>query len=161
MNDFFSRLARAAGNGIGNPAAFIAAFLALVVWGLCGPALHYSDTWQLVVNTATSLLTFLMVFLLQNTQNRDARAMQIKLDELLRSMTGARNELVDLENVSEQELQRYCEEFKRLHLRYAEVLEKRGHHGTDEIAEAGTAAKKKTSPAKPEKGEPSAHPDDS
>ena len=129
MNDLFSRLARGAGAAIGNPAAFIVAVLVLVVWALCGPAVHYSDTWQLIINTATSLLTFLMVFLLQNTQNRDARATQIKLDELLRAMKGARNELVDLQNVSEAELTHYCEEFKRLHQHYAEALKRRGVGG--------------------------------
>lgn len=124
----FSEFANNVARHSGRPSVFVSALLIVIVWAATGPLFKYSDTWQLVINTGTSLLTFLMVFLLQNTQNRDSRATQIKLDELLRAMKGARNELVDLQNVSEQELTHYCEEFKRLHLRYAEALKKRGGH---------------------------------
>ena len=106
--------------------AFVAAVLSVVVWAATGPALHYSENWQLIINTSTTILTFLMVFLLQNMQNRDSRAMQVKLDELLRAVKGARTELVDLENVTEAELTQYCEEFKKLHFQYATLLTKRG-----------------------------------
>ena len=126
MHDLFSRLARSASAAVAHPAAFIMAALAVVIWAATGPALHYSEGWQLIINTGTTILTFLMIFLLQNMQNRDSRAMQVKLDELLRAVKGARTELVDLENVPEEELIRYCEEFKNLHLRYAKALAKRG-----------------------------------
>jgi low affinity Fe/Cu permease len=126
MHDLFTRLARSASTVVAHPLAFVAALLAVIIWALCGPPLHYSENWQLVINTATTILTFLMVFLLQNMQNRDSRAMQVKLDELLRALKGARTELVNLENVTEEELTRYCDEFKTLHLHYAKILEKRG-----------------------------------
>jgi low affinity Fe/Cu permease len=119
------RLARGAGAIVAHPFAFVLAVLGVAVWAALGPVFNYSEAWQLVINTGTTILTFLMVFLLQNMQNRDSRAMQIKLDELLRAVKGARTELVDLENVTEAELSRYCNEFKVLHLRYAKVLEKR------------------------------------
>src|SRR6187401_49660 len=126
MHDLFVRLARWASALVAHPLAFAGALLAVILWACAGPAFHYSANWQLVINTGTTILTFLMVFLLQNMQNRDSRAMQIKLDELLRAVHGARTELVDLENVTEAELARYCEEFKTLHLHYAQLLSKRG-----------------------------------
>jgi low affinity Fe/Cu permease len=125
MYDFFVRTARGAGSIVAHPFAFVFAVLGVAIWAALGPAFHYSEAWQLVINTGTTILTFLMVFLLQNMQNRDSRAMQIKLDELLRAVKGARTELVDLENVTEAELSKYCDEFKVLHLRYAKVLDKR------------------------------------
>lgn len=126
MHDLFFRFARFAAAIVAHPVAFILAVLSVAVWAAFGPSLGYSENWQLVINTGTTILTFLMVFLLQNMQNRDSRAMQVKLDELLRAMKGARTELVDLENVTEDELIRYCEEFKNLHFHYAEILKKRG-----------------------------------
>ncbi len=126
MNDLFSRLARSAGAAVAHPVAFFAALIAVIVWAAAGPGFNYSENWQLVINTGTTILTFLMIFLLQNMQNRDSRAMQVKLDELLRAVRGARTELVDLENVTEAELTKYCDEFKDLHLRYAQALQKRG-----------------------------------
>jgi low affinity Fe/Cu permease len=126
MHELFFRLARWASTLVAHPLAFAGAILAVGLWAAAGPAFHYSAGWQLVINTGTTILTFLMVFLLQNMQNRDSRAMQIKLDELLRAVRGARTELVDLENVTEAELARYCEEFKTLHLHYAQLLSKRG-----------------------------------
>src|SRR3954469_10353831 len=125
MNDLFFRFARWSANLVAHPLAFGAACASVILWALAGPAFHYSASWQLVINTGTTIMTFLTVFLLQNMQNRDSRAMQVKLDELLRAMKGARTELVNLENVTEEELTRYCEEFKTLHLHYAKVLEKR------------------------------------
>jgi len=126
MNDLFGRLARIASAIVAHPVAFFGAVIAVIAWAACGPALNYDENWQLVINTGTTILTFLMIFLLQNTQNRDSRAMQVKLDELLRTMKGARIELVNLENLTEEELTHYCEEFKSLHLRYSSALEKRG-----------------------------------
>ena len=84
-------------------------------WGATGPTFHYSDTWQLIINTGTTIVTFLMVFLIQNTQNRDAKAVHLKLDELLRAIRGARNELVDLEEMSDEDLKKLEREFKSVH----------------------------------------------
>jgi len=126
MNDLFSRLARWSAALIAHPFAFICAVMTIIVWAAFGPIRGYDENWQLVINTGTTILTFLMIFLLQNMQNRDSRAMQVKLDELLRAVKGARTEMVNLENVTEEELTRYCDEFKNLHLKYAEILSKRG-----------------------------------
>jgi low affinity Fe/Cu permease len=90
----------------------------VLAWALTGPIFHFSDTWQLVINTGTTILTFLMVFLIQNTQNRDARAIQLKLDELIRAMGKARNSLLDLESLSDEELDQLTEEFRRFRERY-------------------------------------------
>jgi low affinity Fe/Cu permease len=100
---------------VGTPWAFGLAFVTIVTWAVLGPVFHYSDTWQLVINTATTIITFLMVFLIQNTQNRDTKALHLKLDELLRGVEGARTSLVDLENLSDEELDRLQKEFERLH----------------------------------------------
>jgi low affinity Fe/Cu permease len=91
---------------VGSPWAFLVAVLTVLVWIATGPVFHYSDTWQLVINTATTIVTFLMVFLIQNTQNRDTKAVHLKLDELLRGVTGARTSLVNLESLSDEELER-------------------------------------------------------
>jgi low affinity Fe/Cu permease len=99
---------------MGHPAAFALACLAIVVWGALGPFAGYSDTWQLVINTSTTIITFLMVFLIQNTQNRDSHALHLKIDELLRALDAADTRLVDLEERSEQELERLQEHYKRL-----------------------------------------------
>ena len=98
----------------GSPWAFVLAAALILVWILTGPIFHYSDTWQLVINTATTIITFLMVFLIQNTQNRDTKAIHLKLDELLRGVRGARNSLVSLEHLSDEELDRLEEEFERV-----------------------------------------------
>ncbi len=86
----------------------------IVVWALTGPAFHFSDTWQLIINTGTTIVTFLMVFLIQNTQNRDAKAVHLKLDELIRALQGARDHLVDLEKLSDDELKKLESEFERI-----------------------------------------------
>jgi low affinity Fe/Cu permease len=99
---------------LGSPWAFISAIFIIVVWGLTGPAFHFSDTWQLIINTGTTIVTFLMVFLIQNTQNRDAKAVHLKLDELIRAVQGARNQLVDLEKLSDDELKKLEEQFTRV-----------------------------------------------
>ena len=99
---------------LGSAWAFAGAVLVIVVWILTGPTFHFSDTWQLIINTATTVITFLMVFLIQNTQNRDAKAVHLKLDEIIRALKGARNQLVDLEDLSDEELKKLEEQFQRL-----------------------------------------------
>ena len=112
--DAFRHFARKSAESLGSAWAFIGALLIIVVWGLTGPVFHFSDTWQLVINTGTTIVTFLMVFLIQNTQNRDAKAMHLKLDELIRAIQGARNRLVDLEKLSDEELKNLEQQFTRL-----------------------------------------------
>jgi low affinity Fe/Cu permease len=114
MRETFRKFAHATSNAVGTPAAFLLALLSIVAWGATGPAFDYSDTWQLVVNTATTIVTFLMVFLIQNTQNRDAKAIHLKLDELIRGVKGARTRLVDLEELSDEDLDRLQKEFRAL-----------------------------------------------
>ena len=99
---------------VGTPWAFTIAFLSILAWGITGPLFHFSDTWQLVINTATTIITFLMVFIIQNTQNRDTRAIQLKLDELLRAVQGARTRLVALETLSDAELDELEKEFEKV-----------------------------------------------
>ena len=114
MNDFFHRVARRAATVLGSAGAFIAATLLVVAWAASGPFFHYSDTWQLVINTGTSLVTFLMVFLIQSSQNRDTEALQIKLDELIRAFKPADNSLLNLEELEEKELDVLRDEYRAL-----------------------------------------------
>src|SRR5215207_5121922 len=109
----FRHFASSTANAVGSPAVFLIALLLILAWAVTGPIFDFSDTWQLVINTGTTLVTFLMVFLIQNTQNRDARAIHLKLDELIRSIKGARNRLVDLENCSDEEIAEIEAEFHR------------------------------------------------
>ncbi|HTK58595.1 MAG TPA: low affinity iron permease family protein [Sphingomicrobium sp.] len=106
MRRFFNDLASKTGNWMGQPSAFIGATLACIIWAVTGPLFHYSDTWQLVINTATTVLTFLAVFLIQNSQNRDGVAIQAKLDEILIALKPARSELVGIEGLTDEELNR-------------------------------------------------------
>jgi low affinity Fe/Cu permease len=122
MRELFRRFATRTSEWVGTPAAFVIGVALIVLWGLTGPLFGYSDSWQLVVNTATTIITFLMVFLIQATQNRDAKAIHLKLDELLRGVHGARTAMVALENSTDEELAQFQEEFSRLHDR----LSKRG-----------------------------------
>lgn len=115
MRDLFRKFAQAASHAVGSPWAFIIATLIIVVWSVTGPLFGYSDTWQLVINTGTTIITFLMVFLIQNTQNRDAKAIHLKLDELLKGVKGARTDLVDLEDLTDEELDDLQGYYERLH----------------------------------------------
>jgi low affinity Fe/Cu permease len=114
---FFQRFARATARAAGRPSTFGAAVAIILIWGVLGPMFHFSDTWQLVINTATTIVTFLMVFLIQNTQNRDSEAMHLKLDELIRATRGCHTALLDIEELSEKEL----DELKEC---YAELAKK-------------------------------------
>jgi len=115
MNELFRQFAQKTSQMVGTSWSFMLAVMLIAVWGLTGPMFHYSDTWQLVINTGTTIITFLMVFLIQNTQNRDAKAIHLKLDELIKGVKGARTGLVNLEQLSDSELERLQDEFKRLH----------------------------------------------
>jgi low affinity Fe/Cu permease len=110
----FRTFSQLTAKGIGSPWAFIASIALVIGWACAGPFSHYSDTWQLTINTTSSIVTFLMVFLIQNTQNRDAKAIHLKLDELIRSIDGARNKLVDLESLTDEEIEQLELEFRRL-----------------------------------------------
>jgi low affinity Fe/Cu permease len=126
---WFTRLAKVTSRATGKPAAFFLAMGVILIWLATGPVFGFSDTWQLVINTGTTIVTFLMVFLIQNTQNRDAEAVQVKLDELLRVTAGAHNALLDLEELEERELDRIRDGYARLAERAREDL-RRGRADT-------------------------------
>jgi low affinity Fe/Cu permease len=113
-HSWFPAVARGASSAAGTPAMFAIALLAVIVWALTGPLFHYSDTWQLVINTGTTIVTFLMVFLIQNTQNRDTQAVQLKLDELIRVTKGAHNLLIDLEELDDEQVEQLRRTYERL-----------------------------------------------
>ena len=113
-NTWFLRFAKWASRVTGRPFSFTVAVGVIVTWLVTGPLFHFSDTWQLIINTATTIITFLMVFLIQNTQNRDTEAMQIKLDELIRSTKGAHNALLDLEELEEKSLDQFRDQYEAL-----------------------------------------------
>jgi low affinity Fe/Cu permease len=121
MHEVFRRLAHSASEKFGSPWAFGIALSLIVLWALSGPFLGFSTTWQLFINTMTTILTFLMVFLIQNTQNRDSRAIHLKLDELIRAVRPARDMLIDIEDMEDEELALLQEEFKRF--REAKIVE--------------------------------------
>lgn len=131
MNQLFRKFSVAAANALGSSWMFIANVLLILVWLVAGPFFHYSDTWQLVVNTATTVFTYLAVFLIQNTQNRDAVATHLKLDELIKGVKGARTGLVNLEKLSDEELEVLQEEFNKLR---AEHSKKGGIEGVSASA---------------------------
>ncbi len=114
MQELFRKFSQKTSVVTGTPWSFILSLSIIVVWGITGPYFGYSDTWQLVINTGTTIITFLMVFLIQNTQNREARATQLKLDELIRSVRGARNKLIELEDMSDEDLNKFTNEFHEL-----------------------------------------------
>ena len=114
ISDHFHRVATHFSHMMGTPWSFMVALFIILLWILSGPFFHFSDTWQLIINTSTTIVTFLMVFLIQNTQNRDARAIHLKLDELIRSSKEARNSLLDLEAMTDEEMDTLQAEFDRL-----------------------------------------------
>ncbi|MGA9994303.1 MAG: low affinity iron permease family protein [Pyrinomonadaceae bacterium] len=114
MNELFRKFAAHISHLAGTSWAFILAFLIIVVWAATGPLFHYSDTWQLVINTSTTIITFLMVFIIQNTQNRDAKAFHLKLDELIKATKGASDSMIDLEELSDEQLKKLEQEYKRI-----------------------------------------------
>ncbi len=114
MNEFFRKFSVASSTLLGSPWMFVANLFLIIVWAVSGPFFRFSDTWQLVVNTATTVITYLAVFLIQNTQNRDARAMHLKLDEIIVSIEGARNRFVDLEHLPDDELKKLEPQFRAL-----------------------------------------------
>jgi len=128
MRELFRKFAQITSQVVGSSWSFISAVLIILVWAVTGPMFHYSDTWQLVINTSTTIITFLMVFLIQNTQNRDAKAIHLKLDELIKGVKGARTSLVNLEELSDADLERLHKEFARLH-------HDESHHHEEEKAE--------------------------
>jgi len=135
MDRWFRKFAQATAEVVGHSRAFFFAAFVVAVWGLTGPIFHFSDTWQLVINTGTTIVTFLMVFLIQNTQNRDAHAVHLKLDELIRANKGARNALLGLEAMSDEELARLQFEFEQLR---DEVAQHRARSaGAEATAHAG------------------------
>ena len=126
LNIHFHQVAHQFSTLVGSPWAFIFSLLVIVIWIISGPFFHYSDTWQLIINTSTTIITFLMVFLIQNTQNRDARAIHLKLDELIRATKEARNSLLDLEAMSDEDMDRLQKEFDQLKARYDAHQKHRG-----------------------------------
>ncbi|MFN2507886.1 MAG: low affinity iron permease family protein [Chthoniobacterales bacterium] len=131
VRDAFRVFARAASEVLGTAWMFVIAVATIVIWAATGHIFGYSDTWQLIINTGTTIVTFLMVFLIQNTQNRDAKAVHLKLDELIRAVGGARNHLVDLEKLSDEELKKLEQEFERISHKAAKAS-----HQLAEVAES-------------------------
>jgi low affinity Fe/Cu permease len=131
-DSLFTHFAKLASRAAGHPAIFAVAVLIILVWAATGPIFGFSDTWQLVINTSTTIITFLMVFLIQNTQNRDSTAMQLKLDELIRAINGAHNGLLDLEELSDKDLDRIRARFEALARESRENL-KQGLRDTETI----------------------------
>lgn len=127
---WFTRFTKATAHAAGRPASFSLAVAIVLAWAVTGPVFGFSDTWQLVINTGTTVITFLMVFLIQSTQNRDAKAVQVKLDELIRVAKGAHVALLDLEELEEQELNRICLQYEQLAERARAAL-RRGKTDTD------------------------------
>lgn len=122
MNDWFRKLAIRVSTLAGKPVAFFTAVIIIVVWAASGPIFNFSDTWQLFINTGTTIVTLLMVFLIQNTQNRDSRAIHLKLDELLKGIKGARDSFINLEEMPDEEIEKLHKEAQKLHDRYANAL---------------------------------------
>jgi low affinity Fe/Cu permease len=123
MKELFARFARCVSVIAGSPTAFLLSVLVIVVWATTGPLAKFSDTWQLIINTGTTIVTFLMVFLIQNSQNRESKATQLKLDELIRAVEQASNRVINIEEASEEELDRLHTRFQRLHERFARVMD--------------------------------------
>ena len=131
MQSSFHRLSRKAAKFTGSPACFLGAVAVVVVWAVSGPIFKFSETWQLVINTGTTIVTFLMVFLIQNTQNRDTAAIQLKLDELIRATRGAHNALLDLEELDERALEAFRDRYEELARSARSRKENEGLEDTD------------------------------
>ena len=140
---WFTRFAKSTSRAAGHPATFCAALAIIVIWAVSGPMFGFSDTWQLVINTGTTIVTFLMVFLIQNTQNRDSEAIQVKLDELIRSIDGAHLALLDLEELDEEDLQRISKDYLELAQQARRELDA-GRSDTD-VREVGATHRKELS----------------
>jgi low affinity Fe/Cu permease len=125
MNDIFRKVAHRIANIVGTAWAFLTAITLIGIWALTGPIFNFSNTWQLIINTTTTIVTFLMVFLIQNTQNRESKAIQLKLDELIRSSKSARDSMVNLEDLSDNELEALHAQFQHLHDRYSHEVIRR------------------------------------
>jgi low affinity Fe/Cu permease len=125
FHEAFRKSAQAVANAVGSPWSFAIAVAAIIGWAVLGPVCHFSNTWQLVINTGTTICTFLMVFLIQNTQNREAQSLQLKLDELIRATRSARDRFIDVENASDEELQRLLSSFRELSTRAENEMKKR------------------------------------
>jgi low affinity Fe/Cu permease len=137
MSEVFRRFSERSAGLVGSSWAFLAAALVILVWAVSGPLFGFSNTWQLVINTGTTIITFLMVFLIQNTQNRDSKAIHLKLDELLKGVKGARTGLVDLEDMTDDQLNDLQREFERMHQRQPQAV---GRHNAQAGAKAGAHA---------------------
>lgn len=142
MEKLFTKIANAVAHASGKPVTFILCCGIILAWAVSGPVFGFSDTWQLVINTGTTIVTFLMVFLIQNTQNRDTQALQIKLDELIRATRGAHNALLDLEELEEKELQAFQD-------RYEALAEKARNCAPEDEDENGTPDVGRDQPSKP------------
>ena len=142
IGDSFARFAKATARQSGHPVTFVLAVLVILVWAVTGPVFHFSDTWQLVINTGTTIVTFVMVFLIQNTQNRDSVAMQIKLDELLRAVKGAHTALADLEDLTEEELEQFKAHYVKLAEQAKAALKRQGVRVQDTDASPPTASRR-------------------
>ena len=129
-NDWFGRFAACASSWMGSKWAFTVAILAIFAWGTTGPMFHFSNTWQLVINTGTTIVTFMMVFLIQNTQNRDARAINLKLDELIRATDKAQNQMMNIENLSDMELDELKTKFEKITGQLQQVKSAQSSKGT-------------------------------
>ena len=127
-NDWFGKFAASASGWLGSKWAFAGAGLVIVIWAAVGPIFHFSDTWQLVINTGTTIVTFLMVFLIQNTQNRDARAINLKLNEIIRAIDKARDQMIDIENLSDLELDELQVKYEKIKSEWTE-RQARGQKG--------------------------------
>ena len=136
----FTRFAKTTSRAAGHPATFCAALAIIAIWAVTGPIFGFSDTWQLVINTGTTIVTFLMVFLIQSTQNRDSQAIQVKLDELIRSIQGAHLALLDLEELEEKDLDRICRDYRQLAKEARKDL-REGKSDTD-VREVGASHRK-------------------
>lgn len=141
MAELFRKFAERTAHVVGSPWTFLVALAVVLTWGVSGPLFSYSDTWQLLINTSTTIITFLMVFIIQNTQNRDSHVVNLKLDELLRAQKGARKEIIGLDHMSDEELNHVQEQFEKLQGKYGVLVDDDIAHVRDEIHSRRKSAK--------------------